>query len=475
MIEARADRRRGLAAWRPLLGGRLRDEALAAVRDIAEALRKPPEWGEGQLDSATHASLRLLVNTGIPGHALVFAYAAQAGLLGDARETALGLLETAAAELPRTRLDPWLLKGFAGVAWVNHHVRERLFGGVGDDNDAIDATLLRLLRRSRWKGEFDLLYGLVGLGVYALERLPRRDARAMLAHIVRHLGCMAERQASGLTWLTSPHGIAFTPEGSYSLGMAHGVPGVIALLARAVTAGVAMRQARALLVRAVPWLLAQRLPPDRESVLPPWVYPGHEPGASRAAWCYGDPGVAAALLAAGRALRRPAWTREAVALARRTAERSAESTGIRDATLCHGAAGLGHLFNRMYQATGDERLADAARHWYGEALRYRRPGRGIAGFERYGILHSTIDEPGPAAAPPWSSDPGLLTGVAGIALALLAAATPIEPAWDRLLLADLPPRRGRWAAERDPEPLITPRPPEPDDGGRRRREKNWNR
>jgi hypothetical protein len=64
---------------------------------------------------------------------------------------------------------------------------------------------------------------------------------------------------------------------------------------------------------------------------------------------------------------------------------------------------------------------------------------GIAGFERYGTLHSTIEAPQPDRSPPWSSDPGLLTGVAGIALALLAAATPIEPAWDRLLLIDLPP------------------------------------
>jgi hypothetical protein len=31
-----------------------------------------------------------------------------------------------------------------------------------------------------------------------------------------------------------------------------------------------------------------------------------------------------------------------------------------------------------------------------------------------------------------------LTGAAGIALALLAAATPIEPAWDRMLLVSIP-------------------------------------
>src|SRR4029453_13215766 len=51
-------------------------------------------------------------------------------------------------------------------------------------------------------------------------------------------------------------------------------------------------------------------------------------------------------------------------------------------------------------------------------------------------LYATISEPGAGGA--LFSDPGLLTGGAGIALALLAAATPVEPAWDRLVLIDLP-------------------------------------
>jgi hypothetical protein len=39
----------------------------------------------------------------------------------------------------------------------------------------------------------------------------------------------------------------------------------------------------------------------------------------------------------------------------------------------------------------------------------------------------------------WWDDPGILIGAAGIALALLSAATPLEPSWDRLLLVDIPP------------------------------------
>jgi hypothetical protein len=39
----------------------------------------------------------------------------------------------------------------------------------------------------------------------------------------------------------------------------------------------------------------------------------------------------------------------------------------------------------------------------------------------------------------WQAAPGFLTGAAGVALALLAATSAVEPAWDRALLASCAP------------------------------------
>jgi hypothetical protein len=85
----------------------------------------------------------------------------------------------------------------------------------------------------------------------------------------------------------------------------------------------------------------------------------------------------------------------------------------------------------MSQATADSRLADAAQFWFARALEMRIPGRGIAGFAA-------------REAGGWVADPGILTGAAGIGLALLAAITPIEPEWDRILLLSVrDPARSR--------------------------------
>jgi len=59
----------------------------------------------------------------------------------------------------------------------------------------------------------------------------------------------------------------------------------------------------------------------------------------------------------------------------------------------------------------------------------------------------------------WPATTQLLEGSAGIGLALLAAATPVEPAWDRMMLASVaPPRKGaatqaRSASEGERNPL----------------------
>lgn len=204
--------------------------------------------------------------------------------------------------------------------------------------------------------------------------------------------------------------------------MAHGVPGPIALLGAACAAGVAVDTARPLLEAAVRWLLRTGLEgPDGPPVVRSWWLPGAEPHPARTAWCYGAPGVAATLLMAACAAGEPAWEDAAVRLARGAATWRVDDSGVVDAGLCHGAAGLGLVFMRLHQATGEAELRDAARYWFEHALSLRRPGTGVAGF-------STENLDG------YVADPGLLTGTSGIALALHAAATDREPTWDRALL-----------------------------------------
>ena len=79
-------------------------------------------------------------------------------------------------------------------------------------------------------------------------------------------------------------------------------------------------------------------------------------------------------------------------------------------------------------------LPRPARFWFERTLAMRQPERGIAGYAAW-MPSLAGNQEG------WVDDPGVLTGAAGIALALLAATTTIEPEWDRMLLVSVPPRR----------------------------------
>ena len=420
-------------SWRPLLDGSLGRQAVACVCAIVDDLAanrrnmdEEPSLADGHAGWAILSCYLAEANRGNEDHR------------SHQRRTAQASLGHAIEKMQERPAAAALYGGLTGLGWAIAHLRHFLPGMNGDEALAeIDEVLLTHLEETPWTGEYDLIGGLVGYAVYALEHLPSPAGVACLEHIIDHLEQTAERRPEGLTWWTNPKLLAAEtreewPGGYYNLGLAHGVPGVIAVLGRVCAAGIAVDRARPLLDGAVRWLLAHQNCDGFAN----WVAPDHPEKPARLAWCYGDPGVAAALLAAARAVDEPAWEREARAIALRAAERPVDQSGVKDAGLCHGAAGLGHIFNRMYQATDDSRLADAARDWFERTLAMRRPGQGIGGFETW--------MPRDNGSSKWVADPGLLTGAAGIALALLAATTPVEPAWDAMLLVAIPPARQRF-------------------------------
>ena len=414
--------------WSPILAGEVAARADAAVTAVAEAVRDAsalPDRNAGAGFAGGQAGFALLyeyLDRARPG-------AGYGDLAHQRLEQAIDLLATAAQ-------DPSLFSGFTGVSWVVEHLQ----GGPADDgeededsNEDIDQALLTLLQKTPWPHDYDLVSGLAGYGVYALERLPRPSAVTCLELVVEHLADLAEPRPEGLAWntplsLVPEMNRPWYPEGLDNLGLAHGTPGVVALLARVCSSGVAAERSRSLLAQAVSWLLAQKMTDSEISVFPYAVGSGFKVRPARTAWCYGDPGIALALLAAGRVAEEAAWEREAIALARAAARRPPESCNINDAGLCHGAAGLGHVLNRLYQATGDPELLESARTWFARALDYWDPSRGIGGFLTYTPVDEKFDEMG------WIEDAGLLIGSTGMALALLAASSAVDPAWDRLML-----------------------------------------
>lgn len=419
------------AAWRSILNGPVRNRARDVVRRIAEALlRLDPE--EVTRSGSPNPSL----SSGTAGMALFFRYLSEEEADRKYVHAACVFLNHAASKLAHTPLGPQLFQGFTGIAWTVAHMQRHGVNGSAFDLSEVDSALTEYVSVGPWRGSYDLIGGLVGIGVYALERLPEPSAVGCLEHVIERLAELAERTPQGASWFTPPDQLPgpyrdASPQGHYNLGVAHGVPAVLALLSHAAAAGIRREDARSLTEDGVRWLLAQRLPHEHGSWFPVWVGPGVEPARSRCAWCYGDPGIASCLLQVSELSGLSDVRRVAVAMALDSTRRPVADTGVRDASLCHGAAGLSHLFNRMYQATGDLTLLRAATAWLERTMEMQQLGRGFAGYEYY-VPNGSF--PRSSAA-----EPGFLEGAVGVGLALLAAASSVPPEWDRTLLCNIRP------------------------------------
>jgi lantibiotic modifying enzyme len=406
--------------WRPLIADPARRTEIAAVIvEIVAAVeawrRDHPPTGD---DHADYATLRI--------------YAATDDTVPDPGDEA-GQALAAAVTAISDRREPGLYGGAARVAFAVGHL------SAGDDADTacemIERSIARYLETPC--EVYDLISGLVGLAVPVLQRIadgkPSLVSEPLARTILTQLERLSRTMPTGIAWHTPPDQLPawqreLAPEGYFNLGLAHGIPGIIAILARYVAAGVEVRRAQVLLEGAVAYLRSVASP-GPGARYPSWLPTRPTESQSRVAWCYGDLGVAVALMSAATALDRNDWRAEALALAHGMAARSFDSSHVIDTGLCHGAAGVAHLFNRMAQTTGDAELRRAAEAWFIRTLEMRR-AEPVAGFPRGLPVDGVMT---------WEAGADLLTGATGVALALHAAISPIEPAWDQLLLADLSP------------------------------------
>lgn len=388
--------------WWPVLDGEQAAHARAIADEIVVALeQQPPSQEHGFQGDASIA--------------LVLAHCE--------RPSATARLDATLKAIAARPATISLFAGLSGVSWLIGRFAD------ADEADALlahfDLAVLRYLDVPRWQERHDLITGLVGVGVYAAARRGERAAR-IADRVLSHLEATAIASDAGTTWRTPPQCLvpprrARFPAGVIDLGVAHGVPGIIGMLAQFVDAGVQRERSLELLRSTVAWLLAT-VPGGVRRFGTDW--PADPTEVKRMGWCYGDPGVAGVLLGASRALQSPELEHEALALLAQITAPLA-TCGVADACFCHGAAGLAHIYNVAFQRTGSVQMRDQARHWLAEVLRIRAPGTGIAGYQ---FLKADDN------ATRWAADATLLSGVAGIALVLLAAIEDQPPEWQGLCL-----------------------------------------
>ena len=349
-------------------------------------------------------------------------------------------LASAAAHAERRPLGPSLYGGLAGLGFVA--------GQLGRDGTrytrlsrSIDGALAPQVTalaealdgpdHGMAVGLFDAISGLSGIGAYLLTRRDQPGVEALLSRLLAALVDLTRTSDTGVPRWFTPVELMFDemtaamyPDGHLNCGLAHGIPGPLALMALAHAAGVEVRGMRDAIATIARWLRDNRADDAwginwPTMVALPGAAPAPEP--SRAAWCYGSPGVARSLWLAGVALDDEQMTTLACEGMRAIYRRPVHERQIDSPTFCHGVAGLLQVTLRFAHDTGEAVFAEAAADLTDQLIEAYDPDS-LLGFCSLEPGNNPVDQA------------GLLDGAPGVALTLLAAATDAEPTWDRLFL-----------------------------------------
>ncbi|MGN2638756.1 lanthionine synthetase C family protein [Nocardia takedensis] len=297
---------------------------------------------------------------------------------------------------------------------------------------SVVSTQVARLLRARPHGvdvsAFDVIAGLAGTGRYLLNRQHNPACRQALQGVLRALVYLSEDDGSAIPhWHTdfgnSTDNLArFYPHGHVNLGLAHGIPGPLALMSVSTIGDAEVHGQREAIIRAADGIMCTQAA-DEWGVNFPTAAPldGSTAKAARSAWCYGAPGVARALWLAGIAVDRSEYRELAIAAMLATCRRPAAVRRIDSSTVCHGVAGLLQITMRFANDSPLLEFINAAVDFTTQVVRAYEPA------SRFG--YRTID-----ASERRVDHPGFLDGAAGVALVLLAASSAIEPTWDRILL-----------------------------------------
>ncbi|CAM5489853.1 Nisin biosynthesis protein NisC [Streptomyces xanthochromogenes] len=288
---------------------------------------------------------------------------------------------------------------------------------------------------------YDAVSGLSGilghLATTPTARLPEGAAvRAAAEQLTAELVALSgTRTAEGRpAWYVPPRHYPLDsyreefPYGYVNLGLAHGIPAVLSALAIALRAGDRTPRLVETVRRIADYVVGVSFDDEWGRNWPTGV-PLDASGAqrttgltrARAAWCYGAPGIAAALLNAAEALDDPELQDVAVDAYEAVLRRFEASDGFPSPTLCHGAAGLVVIGAEFARRTDSPRLRSSLAGLTDHLLDHCDP--------ELPLVVRELESPGVQL-----DSPGILGGADGVALALWAVASPVEPRWARALL-----------------------------------------
>lgn len=275
-------------------------------------------------------------------------------------------------------------------------------------------------------GNYDFFRGATGVSyflTYDRQELPK--LKGYFKKYFEILDDLVYDSATGKVLAFYNYETGVIDQNHINLGLSHGITSIIKFCIQCINCGLCTDQAFRLLRLHVDFILTKCNKDISICYFPNVTYLSEESETSfsRLAWCYGDLGIAYCLLHAGQTLKDDYVISISLQILKAsTSRKDVNRTFIHDAGVCHGAAGVAHIYNKLWLETKDPVFAMACDYWIKETISYCKYADSISGYKKYDTINSSFQ-----------NDSGLLEGSSGIGLVLLSYLTK-EFGWDFCLM-----------------------------------------
>lgn len=315
--------------------------------------------------------------------------------------------------------------GKSGLNWLFRYLNKENVLDIEDaESFCVDDNLIKLRSlEAIINNDFDFLHGGIGGAYYLIYEQINSDIDYLnkVFQAIYSDVCSAEN--------IYPH---FDFEAKHkvhnlvNLGLAHGLPSLIKFLFQLHKTNPEIEK-----VRDVIFSLTEKLTSYQNSDKSQSYFPNlhnlnlkTDDEYSRLGWCYGDLTIAYVIYNSGVLLTQQNFINFSLEILKSSLRRKVyNETSVRDAGICHGSAGIAHIYNKMWHLTNETEFRDAANFWINYTLNfYVHKSKLVRNFQKYNSITSQFEY-----------EISLLEGEIGVALVLLSYLTS-DFSWDYCLM-----------------------------------------
>jgi lantibiotic modifying enzyme len=312
-----------------------------------------------------------------------------------------------------------LANGLAGFGWALHKIfsykifREYDAASMLEEiNEDLSDNMLTYIRT----GNYDFLHGALGVFLY-LNSVEYSDEKEKIPQLFNILYANAIAEKDHLKWDWFDPSEQKLHSGQYNLGISHGIPSILAAICKHLQTQKFAKKELHKAEMISNFILSTRSKSTNSngSLFPSMQEPEENKKGSRFGWCYGDLGICCSLYHLYKLNNKDAYKYQIIdILSINTRRKSFEQTIINDPYLCHGTAGIAHIYNTFYKRLGKKEFEECSLYWLEETLKM-------------------LDIKNPISTKTNGTGLGFLEGLSGIGLALLSFISDEVDDWDECL------------------------------------------